>query len=214
MPAPTEPFRIGIVPGVSVSRWVTAWRERRPGDPIEIVPLGEAQQQEALAAGEVDACFVRLPIEREGLHVIPLYREVAVAVVPREHPAALFEAITLTDLEGEIVRTEDPADAVEVIAAGVGIMLVPHSIARLHARKDVAAVPVTDARETEIAIAWPADTASEAVEYFVGIVRGRTASSSRGTNTAPAATRTKPSAQSKSGKMVRGARSSGRGRRR
>ncbi|MBF0671075.1 MAG: LysR family transcriptional regulator substrate-binding protein [Salinibacterium sp.] len=180
MPSPAEPFRVGIVPGVTVAKWTRAWKERRPRVPLEVIPLAEAQQRAALDARKVDVCFVRLPIERDNLNVIRLYSEVPVVVVAKEHPISLFEAVTRADLEGEVERHESAADAVEIVAAGAGYVRLPHSIARLHARKDVAAVPLSDAPETEVAIAWPIDATSDDVEYFVGIVRGRSAASSRG----------------------------------
>jgi hypothetical protein len=62
---------------------------------------------------------------------------------------------------------------------------LPHSLARLHARKDVVAVPIEDAPETEIAICWPSVATTEAIEEFVGIVRGRTEASSRANPTPP-----------------------------
>jgi DNA-binding transcriptional LysR family regulator len=180
MISPTEPFRVGIVPGVTVTKWISAWKDRRPKTPITVVPLAEEEQRSALIDGLVDVCFVRLPLDRDGLEAIRLYAEVPVVVVSKEHPIALFEAVTLADLEGETLRTEAPADAIEIVATGAGAARMPHSIARLHARKDVIAVPVSDAAETEISITWPSESTTEQVEFFVGIVRGRTASSSRG----------------------------------
>jgi hypothetical protein len=104
--------------------------------------------------------------------------------VSKDHALASFEAVELSDLAelgpGQVVR--NPAsvhDAVELVAAGVGALVVPQSIARLHARKDVVARPVTDDETTEIAIAWLEDALTPEIEEFVGIVRGRTAASSR-----------------------------------
>jgi len=73
-----------------------------------------------------------------------------------------------------------------VVGAGTGYAVVPHSIARLHQRRDVVAVPITDAEPTRIALAWlndprPARTADDQhrIDTFIGIVRGRTVNSSR-----------------------------------
>jgi DNA-binding transcriptional LysR family regulator len=70
-------------------------------------------------------------------------------------------------------------DAVETVAAGIGVVLAPMSLARLHARKDVAARPVRDAPVSTVALAWPREATTADVDAFVGIVRGRTANSSR-----------------------------------
>ncbi|TQL48077.1 LysR substrate binding domain-containing protein [Homoserinimonas aerilata] len=183
-----------MVPGVTVAKWTRAWQERRRNSPLIVTPISEAEQIEVLHDGRADLSFVRLPIEREGLSVIRLYGEVAVVVVAKEHPVSLFESVTEAELESEVVRTEDPADAVEVVAAGVGVLRVPHSVARLHARKDVVAVPVSDAAETEIAVVWLAENTTPDIEEFVGIVRGRRPGSSRGParEEVPTASDTKP----------------------
>ena len=49
--------------------------------------------RDVLAQGRVDMCFVRLPIDRAGLHAIPLYHEVAVAVVQKEGSGLAWFAI-------------------------------------------------------------------------------------------------------------------------
>jgi DNA-binding transcriptional LysR family regulator len=130
--------------------------------------------------GDAEVAFVRLPIDRDGLNVIRLYEEVPFVVAPAEHPLSVYETVSLADLEGEVVRTEPIADAIDLVVAGVGILLVPQSIARMHTRRDLVMRPVTDAPVNEIAVAWLADRTTADVEEFIGIVRGRTAASSRG----------------------------------
>jgi hypothetical protein len=58
-------------------------------------------------------------------------------------------------------------------------MIVPLSVARTHSRRDLIHRPVTDLDPTEIALAWLVDNPNELIEEFIGIVRGRTANSSR-----------------------------------
>lgn len=175
---------ISFVPGVTLGKWTLAWENRYPHNPLRVRPVDEDEAVTALRDGIADVIFVRLPVKDHGLGLIPLYEEKAVIVVPKEHPIALFDEVTLADLADEkVVRSPDVvSDAVELVAAGVGTVLLPQSIARLHARKDVVAVPVTDAVRTTIAVAWMAEDLSPEIEEFVGIVRGRTASSSRSTS--------------------------------
>ena len=71
-------------------------------------------------------------------------------------------------------------DAVEVAASGTAVVVLPMSVARLHHRKDVAHVVVTDLPTTRMALAWRKDADDERTQAFVGIVRGRTSRSSRG----------------------------------
>jgi DNA-binding transcriptional LysR family regulator len=70
-------------------------------------------------------------------------------------------------------------DAVETVAAGTGIAIVPMSVARLFHRKDVVHLPVRDLEPTSVGLGWVIDRDDERTQTFVGIVRGRTANSSR-----------------------------------
>ena len=148
----------------------------------------------------MDAGVVRLPIDRAGLHAIPLYTETTVAVVPKDHAFTVVDEAGLDDLADEIVlRPRDDtlpwpgdlpghapafeatttAEAIELVAAGVGLLVLPQSLARLHHRRDLAHRPVTDAPQSSVVLTWPDAENTELMEEFIGIVRGRTAHSSR-----------------------------------
>jgi DNA-binding transcriptional LysR family regulator len=180
-------FRLAFVPGVTVRKWTTRWAERHPDIPLSVLPVESSDGVAVLHSGDADVSFVRLPIDREGLSVIRLYGELAVLVVSRDSAFASLESVTLVDAAGAVSYpvAGSVKDAVELVAAGVGTLRLPHSLARLHARKDVVAIPISDAPETDIAIAWLAENTTSDIEEFVGIVRGRTADSSRGTPTPP-----------------------------
>jgi len=70
-------------------------------------------------------------------------------------------------------------DAVETVAAGTGVVVLPMSVARLHHRKDVTFRPVTDLPTTTVGLVWRTDHDDDRVQAFIGVVRGRTANSSR-----------------------------------
>jgi DNA-binding transcriptional LysR family regulator len=72
------------------------------------------------------------------------------------------------------------AQAVATVAAGAGVLVVPMSVARLHHRRDVAAVPVTGVAGATVALVWRRDRDDEVCQELVAVVRGRTAGSSRG----------------------------------
>lgn len=175
-------LRLGYVAGVSPGRWLRTWADRRPDQPLEAERVEEAAQFEQLLEGGHDLAFARLPVPHDGLHVIPLWEEVAVVVLPKEHPLAEAESLQLADLEGESAapRQADAAMTIELVAAGTGYAIVPHGVARLHHRRDVVAIPVTDAPPTRIALVWRVDRDDDDIQEFVGVVRGRTARSSRG----------------------------------
>lgn len=205
-PAPTPPvdqtpriFRLGVIPGATPGKWVAAWKDRMPQVDIELVPITFAGQRAAVDG--LDAALVRLPLsDRDDLHVIPLYDEVPVVVASADSHLMAADQLTADDLAGHMLivpgddvlgpldlPTEAPSfptietteDAVATVASGVGILVVPMSLARLHHRKDADYRPLLGGRTSTVALAWPRDATTPDVETFVGIVRGRTANSSR-----------------------------------
>ena len=77
-------------------------------------------------------------------------------------------------------RPATTAAAVELVAAEVGVLVVPQSLARAHHRKDLTYRVVTDAPTSSVGLAWVRDRHTDLVEEMIGIVRGRTANSTRG----------------------------------
>jgi DNA-binding transcriptional LysR family regulator len=199
-------FRLAYVPGVTPSKWVRIWNERLPDVPLTLLAVSAAEVLGVLRGSDADAAFVRLPVDGTDLSAIPLYAETTVVVVPNDHVVAAVDEVTAEDLADDVVlhplddtldwqrppgrpaieRPATTADAIELVAAGVGLLVVPQSIARLHHRKDLTYRPVTDAPESRVALSWPEERTTELVEDFIGIVRGRTANSSRGRTQSPA----------------------------
>ncbi len=210
-------FRLGYVPGVTPTKWVRIWTERLPRVPLELIQVAAADAPALVRGGEADAVLLRLPIDRNGLHAIPLYVEQTVVVVPKDHVVTAADEVTTADLSDELMlhplddvlgwdrppgriigeRPAGTADAVALVAMGTGLLVVPQSLARLHHRKDLTYRPLTDAPESQVALSWRDDDSSELVEQFIGIVRGRTVNSTRGPAPAekPATTAAKKSAQ-------------------
>ena len=188
----TEPtrasFRIGFVPGVTLSKWSRLWEERRDDLPLEIVEV-EAEQALAALAGDapVDMVLARLPLPTGDEHsVIRLYDERAVAVLSKDHALAelgIEHELTSADLAGETRHDLDPAlsaaQAIDVAATGSGVAVVPQSIARLHSRGGLTYRFVSDLEPTTVALVWLAETTDDDADDFIGVVRGRTARSSR-----------------------------------
>ncbi|MFD7666254.1 LysR family transcriptional regulator substrate-binding protein [Streptomyces sp. NPDC059788] len=196
----TLSFRLAYVPGVTPTKWVRIWNERLPGIPLTLVPTSAAGAYDVLRDGGADAGFVRLPADRTFFSAIPLYTETTVVVVPKDHLFTAADEISTGELADEIVlhplddtlgwerppgqpafeRPATTADAIELVAAGVGLLVVPQSLARLHHRKDLKYRTVSDAPQSQVALAWPEERTTDQVEDFIGIVRGRTVNSTRG----------------------------------
>ncbi|WP_037854687.1 LysR family transcriptional regulator substrate-binding protein [Streptomyces sp. NRRL S-340] len=193
-------FRLAYVPGVTPAKWVRIWNERLPDVPLDLVQLPAADAPAALREGAADAGVVRLPVDRTFFSAIPLYTETTVVVVPKDHLVTAADEVSVADLADEVVfhplddvlgwerppgepAFERPAtteDAVELVAAGVGLLVVPQSLARLHHRRDLTYRPVVDAPQSGVGLVWPEDATTDLVDDFIGIVRGRTVNSTRG----------------------------------
>ncbi|WIX80295.1 LysR family substrate-binding domain-containing protein [Amycolatopsis carbonis] len=202
MTGPDAPpsFTLGYVPGVTPGKWVRTWQERLPKVPLILNAVNPPEATRKIHDREVDAALLRLPIDRTGLHAIPLYVETTVIVVPKDHVVAAADEVTLQDLADELFlhphddtldwphppgklaehRPETTADAMELVAAGVGLLVVPQSLARLHHRRDLTYRPLADVPESQVALSWLEDETTDLMEQFIGIVRGRTVNSTRG----------------------------------
>ncbi|QPP05383.1 LysR family transcriptional regulator substrate-binding protein [Streptomyces bathyalis] len=198
-------FRVAYVPGVTPAKWVRIWNERLPDVPLTLVPVSAAEASGVLRDGGADAGFVRLPVDRTYFSAIPLYTETTVVVVPKDHDVTVVDEVTIEDLADDIVlhplddtleweglpgrpaneRPATTADAVELVAAGVGLLVVPQSLARLYHRRDLTYRPLTDAPQSRVALSWPEEMTTDMVEDFIGIVRGRTVNSTRGRAATP-----------------------------
>ncbi|MFD0250116.1 substrate-binding domain-containing protein [Streptomyces sp. NPDC127113] len=225
-------FRLAYVPGVTPDKWARIWNERLPDVPLSLTQVPAAGAEGVLLDGDADAGLVRLPVDRTRLSAIPLYTETTVVVIPKDHLITAADEVTAEDLADEIVlhplddvlgweerppgrpaleRPATTADAVELVAAGIGVLLMPLSLARLHHRKDLTYRTVTDAPQSGVALSWPEDAHTDRVEDFIGIVRGRTVNSTRGRQPDPAPAGRKPAAgKQQSGKQQTGKQPSGK----
>lgn len=234
-----QSLTLGYVPGGTPAKWARIWAERHPGVRLQLSAVAAAAAADAVRDGTVDVALLRLPSDTSRLAVIPLYQETTVAVVPTDHLLSAVDEITAADLDSEPIlvpldnvvvwadapgspvdhQPESTQDAVELVAAGMGALVVPQSLARLYHRKDLTYRPIVDAPTCPVALAFPEGPQSDLVEEFIGIVRGRKASSSRG-QAAPAPKRTarektlaKQAARAAAGKVARKPGRTDRGRR-
>ena len=198
----------GVTPGKWARTWGERFPRIRL-ELVLIDPVTDADAELApLRDGAVDLAFIRLPIgasagaeggrdtdaeilgealwpagsRPDDIHFIPLYDERAFVVAPKGNVLEAADEVVIADVAGEVKHPfdDDIATTVEVVAANVGVVVVPQSIARLYARKDVVARPVADLPGWRVGIAWLRSTSDPRVDDFIGVVRGRTANSSRG----------------------------------
>ncbi|WP_318842862.1 LysR substrate-binding domain-containing protein [Myceligenerans pegani] len=237
----SETFRLAYVPGATPGKWARVWRERLPDVALELVQVDPADAPAALRDGRADAAIARLPVDTDVFSRIPLYEEIPVVCVHRDHFLAALEpdeAVAPADLADETVwlprddvlyrvpgdrlpgsgttagsggsvagaggsgadaapvavpgrapvdpdgvpleRPATAAGALALVGAAAGITVLPMSLARLHHRKDVVYRPLDDGPTAPVGLVWPIDRTTDLVEEMIGIVRGRTVNSSRG----------------------------------
>ncbi|MGO9900720.1 MAG: LysR family transcriptional regulator [Solirubrobacteraceae bacterium] len=71
-------------------------------------------------------------------------------------------------LPGRIAgRARSVTELLTMVAAGIGITLVPVSVARQHRPPTITYIPVTDAEEAVISLVWPTGTLSPSAQAFV-----------------------------------------------
>ena len=177
MPAP---FVIGVVTGVTPDRWVRVWRERLPEVPLQVVPVEDVA---GALGSDVSMVFARLPLEGlrpDQVHTIALWEETPVVVAAKDHVVKAFDEVTEADLADEQLSPGWDDAVLDIVAEGHGIARMPQSVFRATGRRDVIARPISDAPTTRIALVWLRDEGGPLVDEFIGVVRGRTANSSRG----------------------------------
>lgn len=153
----------------------------------------------------------------EKYHSIRLYEELPVVILPVDHVLTVLDEVPVEELAEEFLlqpASDIPAyeevsrawresagrivpegltdkETIELVAAGVGLYIVPMSIARFYHRKDLTYRPVAGLDTYPVHLVWPrapkGEPRSEDLEAllqdFIGIVRGRTATSERGSET-------------------------------
>lgn len=153
----------------------------------------------------------------EKYHSIRLYEELPVVILPVDHVFTVLDEVPVEELAEEFLlqpASDIPAyeevsrawresagrivpegltdkETIELVAAGVGLYIVPMSIARFYHRKDLTYRPVAGLDTYPVHLVWPrapkGEPRSEELEAllqdFIGIVRGRTATSDRGSET-------------------------------
>ncbi len=182
-----------------------AFRESYPDVALTLREINAADQAAALGEGTIHVGFTRPPSEREGLVVTARLREPFVLAVPAGHPLAGRGAIALSETAGEdwIAFPERPAPsygavvrdvlsgagvaprvaqealgiptALTLVAAGVGVALLPSSV-QSSPRRGVVYVPVREpAPRTELAVVSRQNDPSPTLANFLGIVQAHIA---------------------------------------
>jgi DNA-binding transcriptional LysR family regulator len=178
---------------------VRLFRERRPNVHLELEELLSDEIAAQLRSGDRDIGIVRSPVDRSGLELEIVAKEKLFVALPVGHPLAGRRRITIRSLAYEPLVTSSPVGAsgwhrdvyalyrrrgltpsiaqevstiqaqLGLVAAGIGIALVPSSVEQLHLA-GIITIPV-DAPMLRMLVARRDGNPTAAQEQFVQCVR-------------------------------------------
>ena len=187
----TGAFTVGFMPGLTVTTAVRALGAAHPDLTVDVLRTGFDDQVQVLHDGRADVSFVRLPVDRTGLTLVPLFTEPRLVALPTGHPLAARESVSIADLAAEHLL-QDPAmvpewretgtrrrlpvirtveEKLEYVAAGHGIVILPRSTTVFYQRPGVTCVPVGDIGPNEVGLAWDATRRSPLIAEFASLAR-------------------------------------------
>lgn len=177
------------------------FRGEHPDVELHLREVPTGLQLEALESGELDVGFIRPPVPGQDLRVETIQTEKVVVALPASHPLARRKRLRLEALGHEalvlLARREAPGlhetlavamagvggstwvvqevaemqTAIGLVAAGLGISLVPASVASLD-RDGVVYRPISGPAPTvELALAWRLGDQAPALERFLAVAR-------------------------------------------
>ncbi|GAA1141493.1 LysR substrate-binding domain-containing protein [Nesterenkonia lutea] len=82
--------------------------------------------------------------------------------------------------------------ALEVVASGAGLVILPNSVARMLSRRDVVIRQVEGAPGYDVGLAWLREADGPVIQEFIGVARGRRPGSGRSEIATAAPEKTKP----------------------
>jgi DNA-binding transcriptional LysR family regulator len=183
-----------------VPRVLRAFREARPLVHLDLRETGWQDHSGGLRDGSVDAAFVWLPFEPDGLRFAVLHVEPRVVALEAGHPLAAERELRVEQfVDGPWVDDSDPdplplafwtcadyrGDAparpgptvrsmeglLEAVRAGLAVATLPRSQARVSDWPGIAFRPVADLTPATLALGWSAGDETPLVQALVEIAR-------------------------------------------
>jgi DNA-binding transcriptional LysR family regulator len=178
--------------------------QRHPKVRIVLRNMSSLDQTHAISEERLHVGFVALPLDDAGLATETVMRQPIMIALPQDHPLAKRDRVPLQALSGEpqimFARSNGPRffDAVlaacreagfsmniahevdnlytacALVAAGLGVCLVPAGVQDRHSTSSIVVRPITPALphiQTHIALAYKPQSTNELVPLFVDVVR-------------------------------------------
>jgi DNA-binding transcriptional LysR family regulator len=186
----------GLVPEL-----LRAFGEEHRAVRVRLREMASAAQMPALQVREIDIGFLRPPVAAEGITVETLFEEPLVVALPADHPLAATTRVDVRRLRDEAIVILSPYDApgmytateatlaaagvvphvvqtvtelptaVGLVAAGLGVTLVPASLVSLH-RTGVVYRPLKGrAHMVRLAVAYRSRSQPPVVQAFLDLAR-------------------------------------------
>jgi LysR family transcriptional regulator, benzoate and cis,cis-muconate-responsive activator of ben and cat genes len=185
-----------IVPAIAL-----AFRRQHPGVGLELKNLSTVQQVDALRNGSLDAGFVRMPLAEKDLLVTRIHSEPFALVVAKNHPLARTKNISIADVANEpfiaygrrwapsfyevwtaichnagfeptvIQETGEMSTAVALVAAGLGVAIIPEGITRGYRHLVNVKILQRERIRSEIGIATLATRTTALVQHLIATAK-------------------------------------------
>ncbi|MFI6868440.1 LysR substrate-binding domain-containing protein [Nocardia sp. NPDC050406] len=172
---------------LTITDLLARFRARHPGVDVRLFQSNADTMLHQLADREVDLCFASQPLHGPALASVELWREEVLLAVPLSHPLAARDHVRIAELADEQFVTcrpgywprtlldrlfaeaglrpriscegDEPGATGDLIAAGLGIGLVPNGSRHAAHRTPVAWLRVTDPGcERVLSVVWRTDT--------------------------------------------------------
>lgn len=177
------------------------FRQRSPGVEISLAEMTTADQIAALREKRIHVGFVRPPVKADELALETIAREPVLVALPSGHPLARRREVPLKSLAGEgfvlhprhprpswidycialrqragfepriVQETIEIQTSISLVAAGIGVSLVPAAVAKMPRRGVVYRNLVRPSAATELIAAYRQDEASPVLRDFLVVVR-------------------------------------------
>lgn len=153
--------------------------------PVSVRLCGWGDQPDLLRSGDADVALVYEPFDDRGLDCDIVAVERNVAALAADNPLAERTDLTLADLGLPVLepggparyhrfvgpagprRTSDLPQRLTLVELGELITLLPESVIDRYPRQGAVYVPVVDAPQATLMIAWPSTSRSRTVAAFV-----------------------------------------------
>ncbi|HEU4348518.1 MAG TPA: LysR family transcriptional regulator [Actinoplanes sp.] len=190
----TWPLRVGhawSALGARTTALLRRWRQAYPETPLELLRIDD--RSAGLSQGRVDVAVLRSPIADAGVTLEPLVAEPRLAAVPADSPLAGRPSILLADLvpyplavnpvsgstsldlwpraaaPKTTVAVANTDDWLSAIAAARAVGVTTTATAEMYPTPAVAYVPLTDAPDVIVQVAWRDPPSHPRVAAFVAL---------------------------------------------